>query len=378
MKAPLLGIMALYRAKTNQFEERSYFRKLIVAGRKMGLNPYLFSPEDVDDRSRRILAHWYDSDRKKWVRRWMPFPDIIFDRCRYQPTRRFEQLRQFRSKYPDLLYLNRPLANKWGIFQRLSGNRDIAPHLPETRIYINHDELEDMLNRHGTVIIKPINGTGGRGILRVRRTGNGKFMVQGRDHNRRLITVRQLDARGLKQLLAERRRQGNHLMQEGIDITLPDGRVHDFRALVQKDGNGEWQFTGMACRVGPPRSVTSNLHGGGQAVLSRAMLLRRFRSEQKAEQIEAGIRKLCFSVVHDLQQKYVDMCELALDIAVDREGWPWLLEVNPKPAREIFARLGQKEVYRTAIERPLEYALWLYNRFGRADAPPGGGRAGEG
>jgi len=370
MSAPHLGIMALYRARANRFEEREYFRKLILAGRRMGLNPYLFTPEDVDDRNRRILAHWYDAERKTWVRKWVPFPDIIFDRCRYQPTRRFEQLKEFRARYPDLVYMNRPLANKWGIYQRLSANRDIAPHLPDTRLYVDHGEFEEMLLKHGTVYLKPINGTGGRGILRVRRTaggpnGAGRYTVQGRDLNRRLIALRQLDARKLRTLLADRRRRGDHLMQQGIDIELADGRVHDFRALMQKDGNGEWQFTGMACRVGPPRSVTSNLHGGGRAVLSRAVLMHRFRSEQKAEEIETGIRRLCFSVVRDLEERYRDMCELALDIAVDRKGWPWLLEVNPKPAREIFARLGMTDVYRTAIERPLQYALWLLGRQGK-------------
>ncbi|MNN95053.1 Endospore coat-associated protein YheD [compost metagenome] len=56
------------------------------------------------------------------------------------------------------------------------------------------------------------------------------------------------------------------------------------------------------------------------------------------------------------------MCELALDIAIDERGKVWLLEINPKPAREVFARIGNKDIYQKAIERPLEYALYLYKR----------------
>ncbi|MNC74339.1 Endospore coat-associated protein YheD [compost metagenome] len=56
------------------------------------------------------------------------------------------------------------------------------------------------------------------------------------------------------------------------------------------------------------------------------------------------------------------MCELALDIAIDERGKVWLLEINPKPAREVFARIGNKGMYQKAIERPLEYALYLYKR----------------
>ncbi|MNO08232.1 hypothetical protein D3C81_2307830 [compost metagenome] len=37
-----------------------------------------------------------------------------------------------------------------------------------------------------------------------------------------------------------------------------------------------------------------------------------------------------------------------------------MLEVNPKPAREVFARSGDNSTYRKALVRPLEYAMWVY------------------
>ncbi|MNO00488.1 hypothetical protein D3C81_2203910 [compost metagenome] len=37
-----------------------------------------------------------------------------------------------------------------------------------------------------------------------------------------------------------------------------------------------------------------------------------------------------------------------------------MLEVNPKPAREVFARSGDGGTYRKALMRPLEYAMWVY------------------
>lgn len=38
-----------------------------------------------------------------------------------------------------------------------------------------------------------------------------------------------------------------------------------------------------------------------------------------------------------------------------------MLEVNPKPAREVFSRIGEKETYRRSIAKPMEYALWVYH-----------------
>src|SRR5690606_38746973 len=78
MKTPLLGIMALYMNKQKQLEEKKFFAKLIVMGRKMGLQPYVYTPEDVDGGKLRIYAHCYDPAGGGWHRKWMPFPDIIF------------------------------------------------------------------------------------------------------------------------------------------------------------------------------------------------------------------------------------------------------------------------------------------------------------
>ena len=60
---------------------------------------------------------------------------------------------------------------------------------------------------------------------------------------------------------------------------------------------------------------------------------------------------------------YDALCELAVDIAIDRDGRIWMIEVNPKPAREVFIRAGEEDAYQNAIVKPLEYAIWKYKRI---------------
>ena len=134
----------------------------------------------------------------------------------------------------------------------------------------------------------------------------------------------------------------------------------------RKTGQGEWEITGCAGRVGAKNSVTSNLHGGGRAVRADS-LLKKWFSSSEVEQVKQKMNQLGLAVVNELERNYKQMCELALDIAVDRNGQPWLLETNPKPAREIFNRIGEKETYRKAIIRPLEYALWLYENHKKSE-----------
>lgn len=357
-KTPTFGIMALYWNDRKQLEERVYFAKLIRAAEAQGMNAFVFTPEDV--RGERILAHRYDTERKKWSRSLLPFPDVIYDRCRYQATPRFRQLQQFRAKYPNLLYMNRPMANKWGIYQVLSRDPDLRKHLPDTVMVKRSSDVLPLLKRHGMIYTKPINGTGGRGILCIEKLGSGSYRVQGRNLQRRILHPRTCNAVQIRRIVAKSARKGNYLAQQGIDIRLSNGRVHDFRVLVQKDGQGTWQFTGGAARIGASGSITSNLHGGGRAMAMETLLEKRFGDGTKRQGIEREVEQFSFQVVQELERKYRDICEIALDLAIDRTGHIWLLEINPKPAREVFARVGKRTAYQTAVQRPIEYAKWLY------------------
>ena len=361
MDRPTLGVMALYMNQKKQIEELRYFRRLLSEGERMGLDIFLFTPEDVDHAKKRAYALFYRSNKGRWERRWTPLPPMIFDRCRFQRSPRFRKLREFRTRYPNLLYLNRPLANKWIIYNVLKDQAQIRPHLPETRLVENPRQLVEFLRRHPVSFLKPINGTGGRGILKVQALTGSRYKIEGRNRQRKIIAPRTLTAAGLQAVLRKWSANVPYIVQQGIDLKLESGRVHDYRQLIQKNGRGEWEITGCAGRIGARNSVTSNLHGGGRAVRADALLRKRF-SREEAEGIQRQMERLGLAVVNELEQKYKQMCELALDIAIDRQGKPWLLETNPKPAREIFIRIGEKETYRTSIVRPLEYALWLHEK----------------
>lgn len=345
-----------------QLEERPYYQKVAAAAQKMGLDLIVFTPQDVSSVKRQINAHIYDLGARRWTRRWTRFPDLIFDRGRVQASYRFKQLKQFRAKYRSPTYLNHPLRNKWGIHQTLSSNTDVRPHLPPSVLFKNEDQLSRYLNSYELVFIKPVNGTGGRGILCIEKLRSNQFLLQGRDKNRRVISPKQLSLQQLTKTIQSKQLYGNHILQRGIRIKLGNGRVHDYRMLIQRNGNGEWEVTGCAGRIGAKDSVTSNLHGGGEASSMNSLLQQWIQDDAKRAQVKQSAEKLAHQVAKHLEQEYGRLCELALDLAVDRSGHVWLLEVNPKPAREVFRQAGEIEVYHKSIVRPLEFALWLNKR----------------
>lgn len=246
-----------------------------------------------------------------------------------------------------------------------------------SRAFARHSSVSGYVRRQSNaegqplIYLKPINGTGGRGILRIERNDNeaNTVLVQGRDQKRRIITPRKVHLSRLGSLLQNWNMKDKYLVQQGIQLQLPNGRVHDYRMLVQKNGEGQWELTGCAGRMGAEKSVTSNLHGGGQAIAMHKLMKQWITDEKQRVEIYATAEKFGIDVATFLENTYGDLCELALDLAIDKSGHIYLIEVNPKPAREVFARIGENDIYSKAITQPLDYALWVYRNHANAIRP---------
>ncbi|TXK72242.1 YheC/YheD family protein [Paenibacillus sp. N3.4] len=360
MSPQRLGILAIYLNNT-RLEELTYFQRLSKEGKKLGIQVEVFTPEDVEsDNAVRTLT--YDFELRKWIRKRTSFPPVIYDRCRYKAAANYQMLKAFRNRFSKLIYLSRPLANKWYMHETLSENEDIRRYLPATIRYNSTQQLLKALKTHKLIYVKPKNGTGGRGILRIEQLGDDLYLLQGRDQHRTIIAPYRATERQLKVKLHTLKLSPDYVIQQGINLKLKDGRVHDYRLLIQKNGLGEWEVTGCAGRIGPHRSITSNLHGGGSAVTQDRLLAARFSSPQKIEDIKKEMTSFAILLADYLESKFGKLCELGMDIAVDPEGAIWLIEVNPKPSREIFRKIGQHATYQKAITRPLEYAVWMQNQ----------------
>jgi len=363
-----IGILTLEETPSASSEEWAYFRRLSEAGRELGVRVAVFAAHTLNSPDTLAVARLYDPTARRWLSFRMPLPTVLYDRCRFERSSRFRAYRRFRRDYSDLIYLNRPLANKWAIHRLLSADADMARRLPPARLYRDARDVLTFLRADNAVYLKPINGTGGRGILRVKQLAADVCRIEGRDRRRRILTPIQCAVAELGFRISRLKAGGRYLAQQAIRTELTDGRVHDFRMLVQKNGDGRWSVTGCAARIGAPGSVTANLHGGGTARPAETVLRERFHHSSRVSSIMDEMENTSMIAASLLERRYGRLCELGLDLAVDPSGRVWLLEVNPKPGRDIFRRIGDLHAYRTAVRRPLEYALRL----------AGNGAAGDG
>ncbi|MBD8496960.1 YheC/YheD family protein [Paenibacillus arenosi] len=356
-----LGVLVFLQQGKRKMEEQHIYEKMTIAGQQIGLNVCVIHPADVNYATNKVNALIYLPSSQKWTRKWMNIPPYIFDRCRSSNRGKYHIVRKFRMRYSHLTYLNSPLRNKWLIYNVLREQPAFQAFLPNTILFNRASDIKHMMNKYGMVYVKPASGTGGRGILRIEHHSRHPrhLFVEGRDRYRHIIKPQYVNFDRLGRYMYTWVKQERYIVQQGIEVKLPNGRVHDVRMLVQKNEVGMWTLTGTVGRVGARQSVTSNLHGGGRAVPMRALLERWIGDNPSIYEIESQLERAGIQIAKYLEMKYGSLCELALDWAIDKNGRHWLLEVNPKPSREAFQNVGDEAAYHKAITKPIHYAKWI-------------------
>ncbi|MCM3702987.1 YheC/YheD family protein [Paenibacillus macerans] len=357
-----VGVLVAESEGPLPFAEASFCRKLCQIGERKGMCVYVFCLPSISEGNANGIPG-YMFERGGWVRKRLPRPDIVYDRCltydRKGQLRKQRLLSRLAAKHP-YIYLTRGLAGKWAVHQALSKYRDLAPYLPETALYEGPLQLAEWLEAHDKeVFLKPRNGTHGRRTLYVKLADSGEQIgMIGRSGSntlfKRRFSSRKAGLEWIDKFIGAR----PYLIQPYLQLNNAQGEPFDTRVLMQKNEKGEWSLTGMAVRVGPKHSLTSNLHGGGTAHKALPYLIRELGETAGISAVQT-IRHLSLRIPEYLETCFGRLAELGLDFGVDREGKVWILEVNSKPGRTSLFRIGDPISARKSIENPISYARYL-------------------
>lgn len=356
----IVGIMSYRsRAGARPFSEGGYFKSLIRAARSISVRAYVFCPLDIDWVGRRIYGYTFNQSTGGWVSKYFPFPDVVYDRL-FPPRGRmanilFAAARRLRGQR-NVVFFGRALRGKWEVYRSLMKYPELKPHVPDTKPLRGVGTLAQMLKTHRYVFVKPDMGSQGKGVVQVRVTSDG-FLCRGRDYLNRPFETKVHSVAGVLNLVRNVSHRRKLLVQQGLHLNHFKGRTFDIRTVVQKNEQGKWVITGTAARVGRPGSVTSNLHGGGRALCTEALIKAEF--PEKHEEIISTINTLGVKMPEALDRELGRFGELGLDLGVDKDGKVWLIEANSKPGRTVFLRIRAIDLRRASIMRPMQYCKYL-------------------
>lgn len=350
---PLIGVLT-YR-HGSFLAGSSYCAQLTAVADRHKCVLIVYSPTDIDEAHGTVQGFRYNTHTKKWVRVQTRTPDIVYDRFSYMRRDALRIYSAYRSK-SRMRYVNNRFAHKWNAHRHFSHHPELSRHLPVT-VSLTSGALGKLTRRFPLLYAKPVNGSGGKGILRIRRHQQ-RFEMVGRNGKEGVIrhTAHSLEAAERYVLTWAQQQKQTFVLQQGLSLSLIPGMICDSRVLVQKDVCGQWRITGMVGKQSPDRLVTSNLQSGGKATSMLTLLTRRFSAE-KAESIMQSMQHISLLLASHIESRFGNFLEFGIDLGIDTNGYVWIIEVNPKPNRELFRLAGQHDTYKRAIEAPILYAL---------------------
>ncbi|ANE48717.1 hypothetical protein SY83_04115 [Paenibacillus swuensis] len=235
------------------------------------------------------------------------------------------------------------VKSKWTKTKWLLSDRNLTQYVPETKRF-TRASLNEMTGRYKMVYFKPTNGTGGSGIARIVRTPSRKFRVK---KDARMVEVTSVSS--LYAHLLKIARGRSYLLQRGVYLQTSRGRPFDLRVTMQKTGGGKWVPTVMFVKLGKPNNVVTNYHQGGKLELIEQTLRRSGYNTAQIKQYQLKLKSLGMKTAHCFNRHSVKFKELGLDVALDRDGRLWILEVNTRPGFSALKSLGDKSLYRTIV-----------------------------
>lgn len=350
VKGGLVGAMTTRSAGPRPFPESRFFREMSYAARQVGLRLIVFSPLDINWARGSVLGFAYKPG-VGWQAGQYPVPRIVYDRL-FPSSGRFRlyysKVARMRRTYRVTL-MGRGLHGKWQMYRIVRQFEDLRPYLPETRLGSARN-LGRMLQKYDTVFIKPVFGSGGKGIVRVSRSQGGYIVRRTASPRVRVTSIGGVIAAigGIN---------ARQLVQQGLELNYLRGSTFDIRSIVQKNGEGKWQVSGKAVRLGRRGKITSNLQTGGRAYSVPTILQHAF--PDRAEAIETEIDNVAVRIAEVMEQRAGPLCDLGLDMGVDVNGRVWLIEVNSKPGRKVFLQMRDRESRQRVVRTIMEYAKYL-------------------
>jgi len=217
----------------------------------------------------------------------------------------------------------RQIANKWAKFRVLNRHSDIAMHIPDTRFY-SIATMRRMLQKYGFVVVKPLRGTGGNGVIKIEQLSGNRYRYH---YERKRNVVPSLTQ--LLRLIDRIRKDRRYLIQRGVNLVTVAERPVDYRVKMVKSGS-TWRLRAFVARVARSGQFVTNLCRGGSMRQGYAALRHSFPKDQAKDKKETmlGVARKGTLL---LEKKYPGIDSLGFDFGVDRGGKIWIFEVNTKP-----------------------------------------------
>ncbi len=330
-----------------------------------------FSPRNVSVIDQAAYGLLYDPAAQEWRFGTLPLPSVVHRRSFQSDAALIRRLNRL-----SVRVFNSWRYSKWEVHQILSKDRKFRPYLPDTALLKDGTEALHLLERHGSVILKPSDLSRGRGILFVERQDCSYTVLDCRQEAPPSPVA--FHRQALVSLLSGLARTRPYLCQRKLELARLGGAPFDIRAVMQRgygSGAGSWHCTGIECRLAGQGYLVTNISRGGRALWLKEAVAGAFAGRLDPVETERTVVSVATRVCTDLERTGQDYGEFGIDLALDRSGQLWFIEANVIPTFHGFIGLD-RNLYAEILSTPLLYAGCLagFGPNGHVSLTEGGAR----
>lgn len=329
------------------------------SARDLGLIPCYFRFFDIQPGVSTLEAYVFEHGT--FVIKGVSTPKVIYSRV-------LDHLPAFRSHIKSLMKHGHIIFNvpnfdveKHKVHDLLIGHSSINDHLPETELY-TIENLKKMASRHTTLILKKSYGEFGIGAMKLER-GNKGWRLSYKSKEGKLKT--EVFTKVLPSVLVSRLRSHTYMIQEMIPLATYGGNPFDLRVAVQRDRVGEFQVSGIMCKVaGSDDFLTNGAQGGTTYTFEEVAPLS--HPSIPYETLVGRIHQLSLNIANVLDHHFPHLADLGLDVGLTSEGKPYFIECNfiSDYVSGLFKEDGRlfNEEWEAVFRTPIEYGRYLVDK----------------
>ncbi|WP_377914676.1 YheC/YheD family endospore coat-associated protein [Bacillus songklensis] len=292
-----------------------------------------------------------------WTLADVPYPDVVHNRLhsrKVEKTMLFQKAVE-RMKKEGTPYFNAHFLDKWSIFTLLSSFDHLCPYLPETYQLHKKEDLIDALSSHSAIFLKPIHGSQGKHIFRIKQEDqvyHVDYTTFSQPYEKEHLTFHSL----FQSLYTQFTKQ-SFLIQKALPLQTYKGCPFDFRILCHRIKETEWKVTSLVARVSQQGNFVSNLARGGEIVNVHAVLQETY-DRRTTKQVIKLLKELSLDICHCITVSTNGLfAELGIDLAIDTDGHPWIIEINTKPSKQ--QNSITDKTFRPSTKAIVQYCAYL-------------------
>jgi hypothetical protein len=270
------------------------------------------------------LVSGYVKENSVYKLKQIPSPKVIYSRV-------LDHLPAYREHVKSLIQNEISIFNvpnfdveKFTVHKILNQDSYIRKHLPQTELF-SIEDLNKLASKFNRLILKKSYGEFGEGTMKLERTPKGwelSYKTKGDKELKKIPFQKTLPS-----ILQKRIKQHTYLIQELIPLATYSGRPFDMRVAVQRNSKGEFQVSGIMCKVAQDNDFLTNGAQGG-TTYSLQSIAHTTHPHIPYQTLVNTIKDFSLYVANYLSKHFPHLADLGFDLGVTKNGTPYFIECN--------------------------------------------------